>query len=272
MSNKKENSPLARLAAANPVRSNLLARLGSGRPALPDLLARFDGHAAVDAALKDAARANRASRRRTGVSFAVVLALVLLALPPFGLGERLFNAFDGTPVPSARLSQNQLHVLGAMATGTQPRLAASEQESLARVGAAHLRRIATRDGRSYYVANRAGGGLCLTITYAGDPNPFVGYRCSPDFPSPEQPLADESVFAGSLDAPVVRRIEGFAADGVATVAVVTADGSRVTTPVEDNVYLRTDGLPTEPVREIVALDPTGNQLYSQCLTRGGCSS
>ena len=43
-------------------------------------------------------------------------------------------------------------------------LPASAQESLARVGAAHLREIATRDGLSYYVADRVGAGLCVTIT------------------------------------------------------------------------------------------------------------
>jgi hypothetical protein len=217
------------------------------------------------------ARARRARRRRLTLAVIAAAVAVALAVPTLGIGSRLLDLFSGDPVSSDELSPQALHVLGAMSAGVQPRLPASAQESMARVGAANLRRIATRDGNSYYVADRAGGGLCLTITHAGDRNPFVGYLCSPDFPSPKQPLADESVFGGSVEAPVVRRLEGFAADGVAGVEVIAVDGSRVTTPVQDNVYLRTEDLPSERVREIVAVDSAGSPLYSMCLVRGGCT-
>jgi hypothetical protein len=218
------------------------------------------------------ARARRSRRRRLTLAVIAAAAVLALALPAWGIGGRLLDLFSGDPVSSDELSPEALHVLGAMTAGVQPRLPASAQESLARVGAANLRRIATRDGRSYYVANRAGGGHCMTITSVGDRNPFVGYLCSPDFPSPKQPLLDESAFGGSLDSPVVRRLEGFAADGVTSVELVTAAGSRATAPVEDNVYLRTEGLPNEVVREIAALDSAGKQIYKVCLVRGGCAA
>jgi len=195
----------------------------------------------------------------------IALALAILAVaasPAFGIGGRFLDLFSGAPVKTEQLSKDQLHVLGAMASGVSPRVPASAKESLARVGAAHLRLIAIRDGRSYYVANLAGGGLCVTITWPGDPYPLIGYMCSPKFPSPEQPVADKSALAGTPSAPIVRRLEGFAADGVASIEVIAEDGSSVTVPVEDNVYLKTDGLPNAPVREIVALDSADAKLVT----------
>ena len=217
------------------------------------------------------ARAHRSRRRRLSLAVVVATAVLALALPTLGIGGRLLDLFSGDPVGSDELSPEALRVLGAMSTGVQPRLPASARESMARAGAANLRRIATRDGDSFYIADRAGGGHCMTITHAGDRSPFAGYLCSPDFPSPKQPIEDESAFGGSPEAPVMRRLEGFAADGVAAIEVVTVNGSRVTTSVQDNVYLRTDGLPSEPVREIVAIDSAGSQLFGMCVMREGCA-
>ena len=51
---------------------------------------------------------------------------------------------------------------------------------------------------------------------------------------------------------------------------MTADGLEAVTGVEGNVYSRTDDLPKEPVRELVALDVNGERVYGMCLVRGGC--
>ncbi len=206
------------------------------------------------------ARSRRPYRKRLTIVALTLAILALVASPAFGVGGRLLDLFSGDPVKTEQLSKDQLQVLGAMATGFSVRVPASAQESLTRAKAAHLRLIATRDGRSYYVANLAGGGLCVTITWPGDPDPLRGYLCSPNFPSPRQPVADKSAFAGAPEAPKVRRLEGFAADGVTAIEVIAANGSRVTTPVEDNVYLRTDGLPRTPVREVLALDASGQPV------------
>jgi hypothetical protein len=157
-----------------------------------------------------------------------------------------------------------------MSSGVSPRVSASADQSLARVGAANLRRIAVRDGRSYYVANLTGGGLCVTITFPGERDPFVGYSCSPDFPSAKRPLLDVSRFAGSVGAPVIRLFEGFAADAVTTVELVTDSGTRVIVPVKDNVYVRTTDLPDEPVQIILARDSAGSVISRLCLARGVC--
>jgi hypothetical protein len=210
------------------------------------------------------ARARRAKRRRVALLAAGAAAVLALAVPALGIGGRLTDVFSGEPVSTDQLSSEQMHVLGAMASGVSPRLPASAEESLARVRASDLRRIATRNGSAYYAADRRGGGLCVMVSHPG--------FCSPDFPSPKQPILDESVFGGSLDAPVIRRLEGFAADGVASVAVLTAGGSEAETPVQDNVYERTEELPKESVRGIVARDAKGMAVYRFCVVRGGCGN
>jgi hypothetical protein len=214
------------------------------------------------------ARARRARRKRLALATAAAVAVVTLEIPALGIGGRLTDVFSGSPVSTEELSPEQLHVLGAMAAGVTPRLPASAKESLARVQSANLRRIATREGTSYYVADREGGGLCVTIVRPDDRTPFSGYLCSPDFPSPEQPIADESVFGSSPAAPVIRRLEGFAADGVARVELVTVDGTHVDAEVEDNVYLRTNDLPHEIVCEIDARAADGSVIYKSRLIRG----
>jgi hypothetical protein len=180
-----------------------------------------------------------------------------------------------TLLRTEQLSDAQRHVLGAMASGVSPRIPTSAQEDLGRVGGAHLRQIAERDGRAYFVSDLRGGGLCVTIRATDDPSGSWGYTCSPDFPSAARPLLDESVFwglRGSTPEPRIVRLEGFADDSVASVGVMSADGRvEALTPVQDNVYLRTDDLPDGPVGGIVALDASGARVYDLCYVRGGCS-
>ena len=217
------------------------------------------------------ARARRSVRTRVIIAGVTATAILGIATPALGLDARLIGLFDGAPVDPKELSRQELHALGAMSAGESPRLAASAEETLARVGAANLRRIATRDGRSYYVANHTSGGLCVTVAAATDPNPFSEYLCSPDFPTPDRPVLDQSTFTGPPSVPTAQRLEGFAADGVAAVQLVTTSGSRVTVEVTDNIYARTHDLPDEPVREIVALDGAGSPIHTiLCATHEPC--
>jgi hypothetical protein len=218
-------------------------------------------------------RARRPSRRRAAVVGVAALAAIAVAAPAFGLGERLRDLFGGEPVGSERLSAEELHVLGAMAQGVSPRVPASQQDDLARLGAASLRRIATRGSRAYYVADRWGGGLCISIGTTDAPRLLGSIACSPDFPSPARPIFDQSTSRGPIAQPHVNRLEGFAADGVASVGLVTTDGDlAAVTPVQDNVYLATEGLPAEPVGGIVALDANGTRVYSECFIAAACGT
>jgi hypothetical protein len=227
----------------------------------------------------------RRPRRRALAALAVAAALgaIVVATPAFGIGERIRGLFDGTPVEAERLDPRALHNLSAMASGVSPRDPASEQEDRARFEASSFRQIATRGNRVFFVADRSGGGLCVSVADIGDPDVIGSIGCSPDFPSAERPIFDESRiharviydskgrFRGLAEPQTAMRLEGFAADGVASVALLTVEGAiEAVTPVEDNVYLRTEGLPTEPIAAIVALDADGNRLYSQCMVRKGC--
>jgi hypothetical protein len=216
-------------------------------------------------------RARRTGRRRLAAVALGVVAAIALAAPAFGVG-RLLDLFEGSPVSSDQLSPTQLHVLSAMTNGVSPRTPSSTQEDLARVGAADLRQIAERDGTRYFVANRQGGGLCVSLSHEGDRHLLVEWMCSTDFPSPKEPVLDKSVFGrGTIEAPQITRLEGFAADGVASVGVLTQSGDLDgVTDVEDNVYQRVDDLPDGVARGIVALDAAGRRVYVECLSREGC--
>lgn len=217
-------------------------------------------------------RARRSSRRRVTAAAVAVVGLAIIA-PTVAIGGQLIGLFggSGTPVDTKSLSARELHAIGAMADGTSPRVPASKREDESRVDASSLRQIATRNGHAFFVANRQGGGVCVSVGVVESARTLGAIACSPDFPSPSMPILDQSVFAGSFDGPTVRLLQGFAADGVASVGLRTASGVvEAKTPVENNVYYRSTSLPAEPIDEIVALDAGGNVIYSFCLVRGGC--
>jgi hypothetical protein len=209
-------------------------------------------------------RAQRSRRRRVVVAAAAVVGIAIIA-PTVAVAGQLFGLFggDGTPVNTQSLSARELHAIGAMANGTSPRVPASTREDESRIDASSLRQIATRNGHAFFVANRQGGGVCVSVGVVGSTRTLGSITCSPDFPSRSMPILDQSVFAGSIDARTVRLLEGFATDGVAGVGLRTAGGVvEAKTPVENNVYYRNTSLPAEPIDEIVALDASGNVIYS----------
>lgn len=219
------------------------------------------------------ARAGRPRRRRMLLAAAaLMLSAVVVATPAFGIRGRLLGLFEGTPVKTERLSAEELHILSAMTHGASPRVPASQRQDVARFEASSLRQIATRNGRAYFVANRRGGGLCVSVGNIGGPRLLGSILCVPDFPSASRPILDGTVFVGSLwRAPIPSRFEGFAADGVASVALMTGNGELTAeTPVDANVYSRTEGLPKQPITAIVALDADGNRLHVLCFAVSDC--
>lgn len=230
-------------------------------------------NARVDAADWDdvLTRAHRGEARRVAVlASAAVLAVAIAAAPAFGISDRLVDLFSGTPVAADQLSPEQAHALGAMASGVSPRLPASTEEELARFGASALRQIAVRDGNAFFVANLRRGGLCVSVTPAGSAEVLGSITCSPDFPSSSRLLLDQSRFSGSISNPRLERLQGFAANGVASVGIITATGAVTSvTPVVDNVYSRVSDLPTEQTSpdKIIALDANGDQIDAESQRR-----
>jgi hypothetical protein len=205
---------------------------------------------------------SRRKRRTVALAAAATLAVLFAAIPAFGLGNRVLDLFGGTPVAPKQLSASDLKTMSAIAAGLSPRVPASKKEQLKRLQAASLRRIATREGRAYFVAQRKGGGLCTAVGEVGKPDLFGAITCAPDFPS-GRPVLDQTAFYGSPGVDErVWRLEGFAVDAVVKVGLVTQSGRlEGVTPVQDNVYLRTRGLPSERVLGLIAFDAKERALW-----------
>ena len=220
----------------------------------------------------DVQRRARSSSRRHRLTWAAVVVLGLaIAAPALAVGGHLVGLFGGgTPVNTDSLSSRELHAIGAMASGVSPRVPASKREDLSRVGASSLRQIATRNGHTFFVANRQGGGLCVSVGVLDSARTLGSISCSPDFPSPERPILDQSVMSGSPDHPSQFRLEGFADNSVSSVGILTAKGVEAETAVEQNVYSRAEEFPGANVLGVVALDANGNRLHVLCLVRTGC--
>jgi hypothetical protein len=119
-----------------------------------------------------------------------------------------------------------------------------------------LKLLGTREGVRFYAAQKPLG-YCLAVvesaTAAGSQRPASDIGCesgSDDFPSASNPV---SVF------PIGHRFAGFAADGVASVALVDASGRTLASAnVSQNLFV-SGAMPTGPVT-IVALDAHGDVL------------
>jgi hypothetical protein len=134
---------------------------------------------------------------------------------------------------------------------------------LRRVGAVgSVRLIAVRGTRRYYRITRRAGRDCFGIGATAASGDHFSVACSAAFPSPERPILDRSVFGADTGESLhVITLEGFAADGVATIGLenlagVVARRIRVT----GNVY-RLGAVPPGLVR-IVALDTNGKVLFA----------
>lgn len=222
----------ADVALANPERDALLHRIYEERQEVPP---------------------RRRSRRLlvAGVSIAIAASVI----PAAALSGRLTSLFDlsnrGTAdVPEAQ-QLNSVRVADQL--GLQP---------------GSTIRLAERSGVGFYTVRGEGQTQCFGIRSgpAAD-STFTTLTCqSPDdaapFPSPSRPVLDLSPIMGQEGNTRVHlpRMIGFAADGVAEVGVVDADGHIHTTPVQANVYF-TEDFADFPAQAMVALDAQGEVVW-----------
>ena len=215
----------------------------------------------------------RPRRPRALIVAGVVAAAVAVALPGIGVAGRIAGLFGGDPVDPATVPAADLHVLGAMSAGVSPRRSASAAEDLARVGAAAPRLVAARGGRVFYAADRRGGGLCVAVAPVTADRPLASITCAADFPSEARPVLDLSTFGGTPASPEPLRLEGFAADGVASVGLEDAESRVVATAaVRGNVYQLAEGLPSGAVGALVAFDAAGRRVYRNCFASSRCAA
>lgn len=127
--------------------------------------------------------------------------------------------------------------------------------------------LATRGDRAYYRVSEG--------CYGAGPAPPSSYtlgqiQCprSPQFPSADLPILDFTTFRGggsdqTFPALAVYRSEGIAADGVAKVAWLDADGRAVAeTAVADNIY-QFDPVPPGEALSFVAYSASGEIVFSR---------
>jgi hypothetical protein len=196
-------------------------------------------------------------RRRALVAGIAVLAAVSIPAGILAATHGLFGLGNaGEPITSNEIANADLN---------------SFQASGAIRGGVY--RLAVRDGHAFYAARSNTGGLCLAVGNSGSPQPTTlsatgCMHVSPTaFPSPTNPVQDFSVigYDGATGTFSVRYLGGFAADGVAAVVVLGADGKAIATAtVTDNVYSSGDVPDVEAVA-IAAYDASGKEVMHRSL-------
>lgn len=127
--------------------------------------------------------------------------------------------------------------------------------------------LGQRGDRAYY---RIGGG-CYSVGPANAmTNRFGSVACVPNFPTPDRPVLPFIVMHGEPDRGLsVFRSEGFAADGVASVAFQTASGEYVgKVAVRDNIF-RHATIPDGNLVAFVAFGVSGVVVEKYPLLRSG---
>jgi hypothetical protein len=151
------------------------------------------------------------------------------------------------------------------------------------VRAGEVRLLAEREGVAFYIARTEDGRLCPLTGRADAPAANYFFGCmnragSARFPSPERPVLDFSPVFGSPGGPrpgvYLRQLRGFAADGIAKVQALDAQGGVIAEAVvEDNVYatgVLLRGAPPnlagqKPVSAFVARDEDGRIVWTSRL-------
>ena len=182
--------------------------------------------------------------RRAPLAAAVVAAIAVPAVAfADDIGQLLGLSNKGTPVPASTLSKDT-----------------SLAEAMREMGfPATLQLLGSRDGIRFYAAQKPGGQFCFAVTAtslpAGALRAASDVGCDGAFPSQEDPVSVSWVGG---------RFAGFAADGVASVAVVDASGATIATAdVQDNLFV--GGTATPPTGEITvkSLATNGAVLSTQ---------
>lgn len=138
-----------------------------------------------------------------------------------------------------------------------------------RAGAAGLDRIATLAGVDFYRTTRDDGAVCFALSsFRGDRSVLGEVACLQDA-FVAVPLIDMSGFLVRFsptggEQVTVMSVQGFAADEVASVAVLEVDGKSTRTPVVNGAYrMPTERVPSGEVAAIVALDKSQHPVYTK---------
>jgi hypothetical protein len=126
-----------------------------------------------------------------------------------------------------------------------------------------LNRLGTRGHTTFYLGRGTSGAPCYAVgpVETGGIGVLSCLRSPASFPSPDAPILDMSGISGDPHAHSITYLElsGFAADGVARVGLVGADGVLHDAEVQDNIYYA--DLPRFQARALIASDPSGQEIF-----------
>jgi len=208
----------------------------------------------------------RSTRRRYAVLAVAALALLLVPTA-VALRSQIADLFEGTPAPPAVSNLFESHnKVADMATqkGFAARFPHTD------VSQAHgVIEIQTADGpEDLWVAPNDQGGVCWFIDFANDPAPNgsqPGFG-SCDTSTPERPRSNIAIEgpAWELPHPSLYTFDGRVYVDAATVQLTFADGSKVSLPVVEGLFLGSrDRAAT--VTQVTAYDGSGQQVAQRTL-------
>jgi hypothetical protein len=187
----------------------------------------------------------RARPRRVLIAVALAVAIAVPATAFAGkLGDLLGISNDGTPVAVSTVLPGETKLDNAM------------QEL--KVGGT-MQYLGALNGVAFYATRNAAGDFCFAMVRV-DGQFGKGFGC--DLNADNFPSADVQ----ALTFPGLTRLQGVAADGVATVQALDANGNVLdSASVENNVFASTTALPAGAAVAIRTLDASGNVTATQDL-------
>jgi hypothetical protein len=185
----------------------------------------------------------RAHRVLIAVALATAIAIPATAFAG-KLSDLLGISNGGTPVPSSSVLPGETRLDAAMKE--------------LRVGGT-MQSLGTLNGVVFYATRNADGNFCLAMVRV-DGQFGKGFGCdlnADNFPSAK---------VQALTFPQFTRLQGVAADGVATVEALDENGNVLdSTPVENNLFASTTDLPAGAAATIRTLDANGNATATRQL-------
>ncbi len=183
--------------------------------------------------------------RRVAIAVALAAAIAIPATAFAGkLSDFLGISNGGTPVSLDTVLHGETKLDDAMAE--------------LKVGGT-MQSLGTLNGVEFYATRNADGNFCLAEVRV-DGQFGKGFGCdlnADNFPSPA---------VQALTFPGTNRLQGVAADGVATVQALDADGNVLdSTPVENNLFASTTALSAGAAAAIRTLDANGDVIATQQL-------
>ena len=125
-----------------------------------------------------------------------------------------------------------------------------------------MQNLGTLNGTTFYATRNADGNFCLAIDHTATQYE-KGFGCdlnADGFPSPDRQV---------LMFPPVAQLQGVAADGVATVELLDANGNVLASaPVTNNLFEADASIPDGTAASVVTLDANGNVTSTRPLPQG----